>query len=122
MSLESVHKTLKQSMSRILHIAKHISMVYRTMCTDWLIRIIQQLEIIFISSEELKFNMKRIIAILLLGNDAIHLCNHVNEERRIVKQVFTADYLPIVWFRFFLIIVIPMKRILAVFETCLHIR
>lgn len=64
---ETVHQTLKQSVTRSRHTYKHITVVYQTVWTDWQRRFIQQLHIISISSEEMQFNMKRIRAVLLLG-------------------------------------------------------
>lgn len=88
MPFETVHQTLKQSITRKPHTDKHISWVYHTMPTDWQRRIIQQLNIISISSEDIKLNMKHISLGLLLGKDAINLRKNGDGEIRMVGKVF----------------------------------
>lgn len=86
---ETNNHTLKQSMARKPHTDKRITLIYHIICTDFQRRIIQQLDIISMSREDMKFNKKRILAVLLLGNVAIHLCSDMDEESRIVEQVFS---------------------------------
>lgn len=49
---------------------------------------IQQLDIISISDSDMKFKMKRLLAALVLGTDAIHLRKPVGEGSRLVEEEF----------------------------------
>lgn len=75
-----------------LWIEKHtllsISAVYIILYSSISILTIQQLYIISTSNYEMKFNMNRIMALLLLLNDAILLRDKVDKVSRIVKDVF----------------------------------
>lgn len=90
---ETDHQTLEQSMTRKPHTDKHINGAYHTSCNywcnDWKRRIIQLLEIISTSTDSETLNMKKLLALLLIGNDAKHLRKNADRENQIVEQVFS---------------------------------
>lgn len=76
-------------MTRNINHGKPITEGFHTMCTDWQRCIIQQLFIISISTEELICTMKKLLAVLLPGNAAIHFRSTVHEYSQIVEDVFS---------------------------------
>lgn len=73
-------------------IRKNISGVNLTLCTDWQKRVNKQLDIISISTKDMRFNMKSILGVFLrstcIGNAAIYHCDKVDENSLIVEEVF----------------------------------
>lgn len=85
---ETITQTLKQSMERNPHTDKHISGFYHTIWTDSKRRIVQQLDLISAASKDSMLHLKRWMAVLLLGKDAIHLKHDDVRQRSLVEDVF----------------------------------
>lgn len=73
MPFQTVHHTLKQSMTRNPHTDKHITGFYHIPCTNWHIRINQQIEIISTSPDKEAFNVQKLLAVILFRKDAINI-------------------------------------------------